>query len=561
MTDDAADRVAADAAAEEEKKRGFRIEVVEGKVLLTVLAGEKDPRLLGKIRMELVSRGFLNVDEETVRAAAEARAEKPVELGMHVPKDAVIEVDIPREALEARVRIFAPETGGKMATADAIRHQLQSAGVKEGIDEALIARLAERPIYGDWVAVAKGRPVVPGKDGWVEYHFSTEKKVKLAVDEETGSVDHHELGLVENCVEGQLLATLRSPEDGSSGVTVRGEYLPSKQGKAGRMIPGKNVVVSADGKELHAGMNGHVFLTGDRVTVSPVFTVSGSVGPQTGNIHFVGSVEVTGGVEDGYKIQATERVAVGKTIGKAEIDAGGDIEIRGGMAGHGEGKLHAGGDIRVRFLQEATVDARGAVYVSEAVMHSTVESGTKIFVGVGPVESKKGVVVGGLLRAFQEVNCRTLGTPMATKTNVEVGVNPKILRRVEELTGMLKKEKENFDKVRKGVLTLKALSAKMGGLPDDKEKILSTLTGAHESLRAQIARISEELQELEAQAQVKVAGRVSVAATAHSGVRIQIGSSSYYLTESFDFTTFTEDAAEIKKRPYEAPPKKENKPK
>lgn len=540
-----------------ESKRGFRVECKEGKVLLTVLpAEEADPRLGSMILRDLAVKGFLGFDEARVKEVVEAASGVPAEIGVHQPREAKAEVEIDKDGLSASIYFQPPDPSGKPMTIEAAKEALRRAGVKDGIDEAALAEMIEKKVYAQPRVVARGRTVEQGNDGFVKYHFEVERKVHLKENEETGQVDLKELGLIENCVEGQLLATIEPPTAGLPGLTVRGEYLAPKPGKPAKIGAGKGTVLSADESECRAAQNGQVYLAGGKVVVSPVYVVKGDVGPKTGNINFLGTVEVHGGVDDGYSIKAANSVVVSKTVGKVQIEAGKDIEIRGGMAGHSEGALRAGGDVRIRFLQEAIVEARGSVLVSDAIMHSTVEAGERVLVGVGPVESRKGIIVGGRIRALSEINCRTLGNASTTKTSVEVGINPKLVRRIEELSGELRKEKENFDKVRKGILSLKTVQVRLGGtLPPDKEKILSTLVGAQESLRTRLTELSDELQGLEAQAQVKVAGKVCVAGTAYPGVRIGIGSAGFYLTEKFDFTTFHEEEAEIRKKTYEEPRK------
>lgn len=287
----------------------------------------------------------------------------------------------------------------------------------------------------------------------------------------------------------------------------------------------------------------------------PLRVVNGSVGPETGDIHFTGDVEIAGGVADGYRVRTTGRVVVGKSVGMVEIEAGGDIEIHGGMAGHGAGSLISGGDVRIRFLQEAVVDARGSVRVSGTVIHSTIESGSRIIVGTRASDLKGGVVIGGLLRAFSEVTCRTLGTVFATKTSVEVGADPRHIRQMEKLNKTLTVERENLANVRKGVDTLKALSSQMGGLPAEKEQILRTLMGVLESIRGRVAGAREELRALETEKdESKVAGRVSVAGTAHPGVRIIIGASALILTKPIDHAIFFEEESKIGTRAHQCRP-------
>lgn len=541
-------------AASEAAKVPYRIEAKEGKILLTVFPGHGREDLVERVLKDLAGRGYLGMDEVRIEEAIGAASGEPVEIGGYTAKDAEAHVEISPDGLEARLLLSPPDPDGKPLTFERAMAALTEAGVKEGIDETAVREMVEGGQYGVARVVARGRKVEDGEDGWIEYHFDTERKVRLKMDEDTGQVDHKELGLVQNVVEGQLLATLHPPKEGTPGLTVKGEYIPPRPGKEAKLQVGKGAVLSPDGKEIRAELNGQVALVAGKVTVSPVYVVKGDVGASTGNINFLGTVEVHGSIEDGYVVKATEGIVVQKTVGKAHLEAGGNVEIRGGVAGHNEGFVRSGGDVQARFLQEARVEAKGDVIVQDAIMHSTVEAGGRVLVGVGPVASRKGTIVGGQVRALYEVNCRSLGSPMSTKSSVEVGVSPRVLRRIEELSAELKKDKENFDRVRKGILALKTIKARLGGnLPEDKEKILRSLLGAQEGLKTKLADSTRELDELEAQAQVKVAGKISVADEAHPGVRIGIGAASLYLTESYKFVTFYEEEGEIRHRTYEEP--------
>ena len=111
----------------------------------------------------------------------------------------------------------------------------------------------------------------------------------------------------------------------------------------------------------------------------------------------------------------------------ALVEAGGDIIIAKGMNGMGKGVLNAKGNVVAKFLENATVTALGYVS-SESILHSTVYAGDEI-----TVSGKRGFITGGRVCATNMVSVKTLGSSMGADTIVEVGADPTVKVRIQNL--------------------------------------------------------------------------------------------------------------------------------
>lgn len=527
----------------------FDLSVVDRRIFLVVsppAAGAK-PVAKDEVLIACRTRGFTGIDSVAVEDAVAAADGRGRCIGEHEPRPATVEVRLRDDDMKAYAYLEAPDPGGRALTLEDLKATLRAESVVFGVLEEALARIAANPEYGAEILVAEGRPVVDGEDGWVDYQFELERHIHLKHDETSDRVDFKELNLIENVVEGQLLAVKKLPQPGVAGITVKNEYVAPRPGREVHLLVGKNVTLSPDGTEAHAAANGMPVLLANKVTVSQVYVVKGSVGPATGNINFLGTVQITDSVEDGFSVKATDGIAVGKTVGKAELESGGDITVRGGII---EGKCVANGTIRAKFVQESTIEAKGDVLVAEAILHSQVQCGGRVIVGLG---GRKGTIAGGQIRAWKLVACRVLGSPMSTKTTVDVGINPKLLSRMEELQVAILKDRTNFENLKKGMVALEALRERLGQLPPEKEKIRDTLVLAQNSLRTKLQEMAGELKELQTQAAVKVHGKVSVSEDAHPGTKITIGTSVFYVNKVEKFVTFKEEAREVRIFGYEAP--------
>jgi len=250
--------------------------------------------------------------------------------------DASLSVDITESEMKAYLLAHPPGEGGADPSFGQILAFLQSSGIVTGLDEDAVRHFEEDPVYRESLLVASGVPPTDGAAARVAYTFEANPgQVKLK--ETNGRVDFKELNLVQNVVEGQMLAKKIPAERGEPGQTVTGKLLSAQDGKDVDMPVGKNVRVSDDGMTALAELNGQVVITGGKIIVEPVHVIAGDVNLKTGNILFLGTVIVKGNVDDGFTVKAAGNIEVMGSVGRSIRDAEGDIIVHQGVAGKTSG--------------------------------------------------------------------------------------------------------------------------------------------------------------------------------------------------------------------------------
>lgn len=413
--------------------------------------------------------------------------------------------------------------------------------VKIGLKEDELKLLLSNQYYNEKVCIAEGIKPIDGKDGYIKYHFDIDKKLapKLL---ENDTVDYRELGIINNVRKGDILAELIPPTEGRNGYKVTGELIPYKKGKTPRFKYGKNVKLLDNGMYLVSKTDGLVELKDGRVIVSEVFEVA-DVDNKVGNINFNGSVIVRGNVLNGFRVIADGDVKVKGVVEGAYIENTGDVIVERGIQGYNRFTINTKGNVITKFVENAKLDV-GRSITAEAIMHSEVSCKDSI-IALG----KRGLIVGGICRAEKEIRANIVGSSMATTTILEVGVDPHIRTRKEELKNNMDVIEENLNKVAKSLVLLDNLK-KTTRLDDDKVQMYIKLLKTKESLLEELNRLKNEYETIEVNIENAKKGRIKVAEIVYPGVRIVIGNSAFYVRDVMKRCTFYRDEGEIKVGPY-----------
>jgi len=521
-------------------------------VFLTVYPpqGSGRPVSLQEVFDALTERRLGDVDPAVVQQTVRESNGKPVRLADYAPdpeRNGKVVVELSGDEMKAFITLAPPTNGGLDLELADVNEALKMKRVYNGIKQDVIVQALEKEDFNRSLLVAEGDLPVDGENGQIEFRFDRERqnKINLAVDE-AGNIDYHELNLIENVVVGQVLGMRKPPTAGTAGKTVTGKVIDAKGGREVKVPAGKNVKISADGNELVAAINGQVIWAQDKVSVSPIFEVHGDVNFSTGNIVFLGNVKVYGSVEDGFRIKAAGDIEVSGTVGKAVMEAEGNILIRHGILGKGEGQVKAKGNVIVRFAENANIEAGGDVIIGEAVMHSNVDAGRRII-----LSDRKGLIIGGQLRATEEVNAKVVGSVVATHTDIEVGVSPAVRQQMRNLEQERKAVLAKLAKVTDGILALNTIKGKLGKLPPEKEQMLVQLSGLQQQLQENDAQIQEQVAELEGQLVLSREGRVSAMGIVYPGVKITIKDAILFVKDEYKFVSFFHEEGEVKIKPYE----------
>ena len=442
------------------------------------------------------------------------------------------------DKLTYTMRFYPPSLGGERMSQREIFQDLFHKGIRYGIQDEVVKAFVENPVYCTDVVVAKGTPVVQGKEGHVEYLFDTNPNARPTLRED-GSVDFFHLNLVNHCSKGDKLAVLYPTNQGTEGKTVRGEVIKPLHVKVIKLRFGKNISLSEDQTEIYSNIDGHVELDGDVVYVSDVLEVE-NVDPSTGNIDYEGSVVVNGSVSAGYTIQAKGNIEVKGVVEGATLEAGGNITIARGMNGMGRGVLKAGQNIVVKYLENVNAQAEGNI-TAESILHSNVSAGNAI-----EVTGKKGFITGGKVTAASSIKVRTLGSDMGAATVVEVGVDPTLKRRCFELENQ-KKEIEKVLKTVSPALIAMLTKLKQGvKMSQDQLVQVQKLSQLEKAKKAELESVETELQQISQKVQEDVPAEIIVQGAVYPGTQITISGASLNVQNSFKFCKFVKARGDIK---------------
>ena len=368
---------------------------IELKVLLPL--GEGLPIELRDVLDEIKRPDTISFDEELVKKCIKNGTDNDyVAIGQykHVPAgDVVIGVEVSKDEMKGSIVVSPPAMSGSEASFEMIKRAILAQGVVEAcIEEDKIKEFVDNPVYNNPYEVAAAIEPVDGHDAYISYNFETDpKKLKAQVDEE-GKVDYKKLNNIQNVIADQPLAQKIPAERGKGGKTLFGRYLEAKNGKDIPIQLGANVKLDRDGVTIKAEIDGEVMLVNGKVTVEPVKYLD-AVNVKTGDIKFVGTVVIKGNVQEGYKVEATN-IEVNGIVDKSRLEATGNIIVRQGIFGKGEGYIKAGKSLWAKFINDTTVEVEENVIVSDSIVNSSVTAMKNIV-----LRGKKAQIIGGHLMA------------------------------------------------------------------------------------------------------------------------------------------------------------------
>ena len=542
----------------------FYVRHFKSDIMLKVLLplGNGSEIQLKDVMDEIKRQDTISFDEELVKKYVKQGTEKDylvVGQYKHIAAgDVVIGVDVTKDELKGSIIVSPPSMSGSEASPDMIKRALLAQGVIEPcINEEKISEFVDHPVYNIPYEVASAVMPVDGHDAYISYNFETDTKNLKAKVSETGNINYKELNLIQNVIAGQPLAQKIAAERGKGGKTLFGRYLEAKNGKDIQIQLGQNVSFDRDGVTIKADIDGEVMLINGKISVEPIKYLD-AVNVKTGDIKFVGTVVIKGNVEEGYKVEATN-IEVNGIVDKSRLEATGNIIVRQGIFGKGEGYIKAGKSLWAKFINETTVEVEENVTVYDSIVNSNVTAMKNIV-----VRGKKAQIIGGHLLATEEICAKKIGSPGGgTETILEVGIDPRAKKRLDELQALQSKatkEYENCDLDMQNLEQQKKLRKK---LPAEKEEKLKELKERCNQISQELEEMTDEIDKIQSHLrELKAIGKVKCEDTIYSGVKI-------YVRDALDevkmdvkkVTVFYDDSSKLTKRgDYEPPALAEEQP-
>ncbi len=445
-------------------------------------------------------------------------------------------LEISKDCLSAYITLIKDENDSIDVNLTEYIDEIKS-HIKYGLDKSKLISILSNKTLNTKILIAKGLAPVNGKDGSIKYNFDMEKPLLPKINPD-GTVDYRELDAVNSVEKNYVLAEIIPPSEGKVGIRVSGEEISYKKGRTPKFNYGENVSLSFDGNSLTSNISGLVECIAGKICVLDILKVE-NVDSSIGNIDFDGSIIVEKDILNGYSVKVTNSAEVKGAVEGGYIKAGGDVLIRQGIQGYNKLAIESNGNLSTKFIENAIIKVNSNI-TSEAIMHSDVSSNSNVL-----VLGRKGLIVGGVTRATYEIRARIIGSTMATTTVVEVGANPNLIERYEEIKECLKTRQDNLGKIKQSLNILEPLN-NQNKLDKRKKDLYDDLKKAKLSLNIDIDKLEKEKTKINDELKRTTNGQIKVADTIYPGVKVVIGDSYMFIKKEMKRCTFYREGGEIR---------------
>jgi len=491
----------------------------------------------------LEGHGELHLSEDSLEELLKRCAVSPIPFTLQIGerRNASFALLVSEDQMSATLSI-TPACGGRRITRQEVEKELSERGVVWGILEQEI-EAAVAAGHAAKLQVAAGTLACPGEDSqFVSLIPETRELVPQLGEGDTA--DYRNLGDLVSVSLGDPLMRRIPPTPGVWGRNLLGVEFPASDGCELPFADNLTGVACDlhDCDLLIAACSGFPVAVPRGMIVEPVFKLK-RVDLSTGNLHVKGSLEIAGDVSEGMEVTATEGITVGGIVEAARLEAGGDIEVKGGVIGHGklslgksEGRqeaalLKAGGRVTVQFAENALIVASAGITVRELAMQSELTSGTSIT--VGEAGGRKGHIIGGLCRAASLVHAIVVGSHAGVPTVLEVGVDPAINQKLGFVKDVLEEKGARLEELTKTLAYVRENPGHMEpGLLQLKERVYA-------KLQSEVAELTGEKKRLQKRMAIFGQARVEVERDAFLGVQVRIGGATLQIEDDLVGPTFS----------------------
>lgn len=172
------------------------------------------------------------------------------------------------------------------------------------------------------ILVAKGDQIIEDIPDNIQVFFETTKKRILT--DENERVDYRNMYSISNVKVDDILAEKVEGKDGKDGTDIFGKKVNRIRAKKIVLKTGEGCTLK--GNKVIALIEGRPSCKSGVYSVNKVYTIN-DVDMKSGNINFIGDVEITGSIKYGTEVKCGNSVTVKKNVEEAKISAGGQITV------------------------------------------------------------------------------------------------------------------------------------------------------------------------------------------------------------------------------------------
>lgn len=214
-------------------------------------------------------------------------------------------------------------------TSDEIIKYLKDNKIVFGIIDENIKECCTKSIEN--ILIAKGVAKMDDIPVRLEYTFDVNENDELiapSIKNTNGRIDYKNLHSIANVEKDDVLAKIKERIEGHNGKDVYGNIIKKKTIKNRPVKVGEGCEIRDD--TVVATRKGRRSVKNDVLTVNNMYTVN-EVNMKTGNINFVGDIQIYGNVTEGMQVKSGNTTTIGKNVESATIVSEGDIVINGSV--------------------------------------------------------------------------------------------------------------------------------------------------------------------------------------------------------------------------------------
>jgi len=287
---------------------------------------------------------------------------------------------------------------------------------------------------------------------------------------------------------GNTIGTIKSSQRGNDGLNLNGVRIPCGPAPKELLI-GDGACLEDDGVSVVATADGLVRVKADTIAVVEQVQVPGDVDFKSGSINSPSDVVIKGTIRDLFNVKSAKSISVGGAIESAQVEAGEDVVVAGGIAGKETGIVRSGGRIVCKFCDGAILRADGDITITKEAIASDIRSGGYLMI-------PRGAFIGGTAYARAGAEISEAGSDAEIPTRISIGLDPVVLARAASIDEEIEKHRAAAEKIRSAIAPLIANLKRLA--PAQRERATELMFQADEiqgTSDAKLAKKNAMLQE------------------------------------------------------------------
>jgi len=260
----------------------------------------------------------------------------------------------------------APQ-GQPLPDQETIRQILDEEGVAFGRLPHAIGHCLEktgREQRPQQAVIALGSLPIKGKDAWLRFEMDVGPMPGKLMG--NGEIDFRDRNMFIAVNQDQVIAVKIPPTMGTPGKDIFGMAITQE--------PGKDIAILVSDDAAHDAVTGQIRATRagvlSKVSEGSVKVCSRQVIAQdvdfaTGHINTNAALEIKGSIMPKFKVKALGDILVCGSIEKAEVKAGGNVVVQGGVIGD-FAVIQAKGDVDIKIIEHGRIFADGSIILRKS---------------------------------------------------------------------------------------------------------------------------------------------------------------------------------------------------